>query len=358
MNRKEKIVAEMKLKTGKFPRGGKNSITDINGVKVGHLTVNKDIQEASGEKTSIRTGLTAILPYQMDKEMRLFTGMFMQRGKNEITGYEVIDDFCYLNSPLVITNSFNVGRVYNAILSYGFSLSREEIWPPLVIGVNDSYLNDMRKSILDEKEILNVFHNASSGKAEEGSVGIGLGLRALDWKGGIGTSSRILFLSHQQFRCGVLVASNYGNQNSLEKPETESNSTRNGDGSLIIIVGVDIPLAPYQIKLITSSLVSSLSSVNILNNCLDSISCILFSTANPMNMEKEGPSIYEFRIVDDSLLAKIILAGTEAIKEAIFNSLLKTTPVEGRLGRKVETIPDNEFKKLLQKFGGVYGRKN
>jgi D-aminopeptidase len=240
--------------------------------------------------------------------------------------------------------------VYNAILSYGFSMSRAEIWPPLVIGVNDSYLNDMRKSILDEKEILNVFRNASDGKVEEGSVGIGLGLRALDWKGGIGTSSRILFLSHQQFRCGVLVASNYGNQKSLEKPGTESNSTRNGDGSLIIIVGVDIPLAPYQIKLITSSLVSSLSSVNILNNCLDSISCILFSTANPMSMEKEGPSIYEFQLIDDSLLAEIILAGSEAIKEAIFNSLLKTTPVEGRSGRKIETIPDNELKKLLNEF--------
>jgi len=70
-------------------------------------------------------------------------------------------------------------------------------------------------------------------------------------------------------------------------------------------------------------------------------------------MEKEGPSIYEFRLVDDSLLAEIILAGTEAIKEAIFNSLLKATPVEGRLGRKIETIPDNEFKKILREFSGV-----
>jgi len=353
MNRKEKIVAEMKLKTGKFPRGGKNSITDINGIKVGHLTINKNIQESPGKTGIIRTGLTAILPYPMEKEIRLFAGSFVLRGKNEITGYEVMDDFCYLNSPLVITNSFNVGRAYNAILTYGFSIGRYETWPPFVIDINDSYLNDMRKSILDEKEILNTFHNASSGKVEEGSVGIGLGLRAYGWKGGIGTSSRILYLGHQQFCCGVLVASNYGNQNSLKKPKTESNSTRNGDGSLIIIVGVDIPLAPYQIKLITSSLVSSLSSVNILNNCLDSISCILFSTANPMSMEKEGPSIYEFRLVDDSLLAEIILAGTEAIKEAIFNSLLKTTSVKGRLGRKIETIPDNEFKKLLKEFGGV-----
>lgn len=354
MNRKEKITTKMESKKGKFPRGEKNSITDINGVKVGHLTVNKNIQGTPGKTGIIRTGLTAILPYPMAKEMRLFMGWFTLRGKNEVTGYEVMDDFCYLNSPLVITNSFNVGRVYNAILSYGFSLSRVEIWPPFVIGVNDSYLNDMRKSILDEKEVLNVFYNASSGKVEEGSVGIGLGLRAFGWKGGIGTSSRILYLGHKQFRCGVLVASNYGNHKSLEKPETESNSIQNGEGSLIIIVSVDIPLVPYQIKQITSSLVSSLPTVNILNNCMDSITCVLFSTANSMSMENEGPSIFEFEFIEDSLLAEIISAGTEAIKEAIFNSLLKTTPVEGRLGRKIETIPDNEFRKLFKEFGSEF----
>lgn len=353
MNREERIVVEMKLKSRKFPKGKKNSITDIKGVRVGHLTVNKDIQNDSNEKIFIRTGLTAILPYQMEKEMRLFTGSFILRGKNEITGYEVTDDFCYLNSPIVITNSFNVGRAYNAILSYGFSLNRAEIWPPFVIGVNDFYLNEMRKSFLDEKEILNVFHNASNGKVEEGSIGIGLGLRAFDWKGGIGTSSRTLFLGHEQFTLGVLVASNYGNQKSLEKSETESRSTQNGEGSLTIIVGLDIPLVPYQIKQITSSLVSSLPPVSILKNRSDSITCALFSTANPMSMEKEGPMIYSFQLIDDSLIEEIILAGIEAIKEAILNSLWKANPVKGRLGRKLETIPKNKFNKLLKEFGGM-----
>ena len=353
MNKRERIDAEMKPDAGKFLRGKKNSITDIKGVKVGHLTVNKDIKNESKEKILIRTGLTAVLPYQMEKEMRLFTGIFILRGKNEITGYEVTDDFCYLNSPIVITNSFNVGRAYNAILSYGFSLNRAEIWPPFVISVNDSYLNDMRKSFLDEKGILNVFQNASNSKVEEGSIGIGLGLRAFGWKGGIGTSSRILYLGNKQFTLGVLVASNYGNHKPLEKSETESNSTESGDGSLVIIVGVDIPLVPYQIKQITSSLVASLSPVSILKNCSDSITCVLFSTANPMSMEKEGPLSYDFQLIDDSLLENIILAGSEAIKEAIFNSLLKAAPVQGKLGRKIETIPENKFNKLLNEFGGI-----
>ena len=130
------------------------------------------------------------------------------------------DDFCYLNSPVVITNSFNVGKAYNAVLSYGFALKRSEIWPPLVIGIDDSYLNDMRKSYLDETDILETFFKASEDTVQEGSVGAGVGLRAFGWKGGIGTASRMFSLDKTHFKCGVLVASNHGNQRALKKPET------------------------------------------------------------------------------------------------------------------------------------------
>jgi len=343
MNRKERIALEMKFKTGRFQRGEKNSITDIKGVKVGHLTVNKSIQEASGKKGTIRTGITAVLPYPMEKEIRLFTGMFTLRGKNEITGYEVTDDFCYLNSPLVFSNSYNVGRVYNAILSYGFSLSRVEIWPPLVIGVNDSYLNDMRESLLEEKEILKVFHDASSGKVEGGSFGIGLGLRAFGWKGGIGTSSRIFSVGGKKFSLGVLVASNHGNK-------SDSNQTK---GSLTLILAVDVPLVPYQINQIARSIVVSLPPVNTLNNCQDSVSCFLFSTVNTMSLKNDGPKVFNYSLVDDFALESIICAGTEAVREAILRSLLLSDSVQGRLGRSAETIPDHEFQKILKQFEGT-----
>ena len=276
----------------------------------------------------------------MEKEKRLFTGSFIFRGTNEVTGYEVTDDFCYLNSPIVIANSFNVGRVYNAILSYGFSLNRVEIWPPYVIGVDDSYLNDMKSSSVDEKDVFQALHNSSSEDVEEGSVGIGLGLRAFGWKGGIGTSSRVLSIDREQFTCGILVATNHGNKKILKTDKNEG-------GSLIIVVAVDIPLVPIQIRQIVRSLVVSLSPGNTLNNCFDSIICVLFSTANPMSMENEGPPVYDFILINDSCLEKIIRAGAEAVSEAICNSLLAATPVQGRLGRKVETIPGNEFKKLL-----------
>jgi len=350
MNRKQKSMEDINHKLGKFSRGEKNSITDLKGVKVGHLSVNKDLLDPSGEKATNRTGLTAVLPYPMEKEMRLFIGSFMLGGKNEVTGYEVTDDFCYLNSPIVITNSFNVGKAYNAILSYGFALKRSEIWPPFVISVDDSFLNDMRKSHLDERDILETFFNASESRVEEGSIGIGLGLRAFSWKGGIGTASRVFSLDKTQFTCGVLVASNHGNQKPLKKPEANSRSDDGEEGSFIIILGVDVPLAPYQIKQITKSLVVGSPFSSPLKNSSDSVICMLFSTANPMSMENDGPFVFDFQVVDDSFLGTVIQAASEATHEALFNSLLKADPVKGRLGRKVETIPDDEIDKLLERF--------
>jgi len=349
---KAKITEETILKENKCQYGEKNSITDIKGVKVGHFSLEKDIQDKSGKKASVRTGLTAVLPFPMEKEVRLFLDCSRIRGKDEITGYEVMDDFCYLNSPIVITNSFNVGKVYDAILTYGFDLDRVEIWPPFVIGIDDSYLSDIRMGFLEEQEILKTFYTATENKVEEGSVGIGLGLRASSWKGGVGTSSRIISLGSEQFTIGILVASNHGNELSLTKEKSVSRENKTRSGSLTIIAGVDIPLVPYQIRQITSSLVTHLPLMSMASSSSDSINCVLFTTANAMSMEEDGPEVFDYQLLDDTLLEKIILAGSEAVREAIFRSLAKAAPVRGRLGRELETIPESKLRRLFQNSKG------
>lgn len=351
MNSKKRLELMGKIPVA-FPRGQKNSITDVIGVKVGHLTINKDLKDSSGKKIFIRTGLTAIVPYDMKEKKRLFAGCFLFRCKNEITGYEVIDDFCYLNSPVVISNSYNIGKVYNAILSFGFSLNRTEIWPPVVLGVNDSYLNDINKFSLDENQVLQALLDSSSGYIEEGSVGIGIGLRAFGWKGGIGTSSRILSLDNRRFSLGTLVAANHGNKANLETENPNQNITpsQRMNGSLAIILATDIPLAPYQIKLIVTSLVAGLPSKNILENPEDPITCFLFSTANTMSLENEGPLVFNYSFVNDCAVERIVRAGIEAIKEAILRSLLLSTSVQGRSGRKAEAIPEKEFREIQKQF--------
>lgn len=114
MSNREEILGRMKHVMEKFSRGKKNSITDIQGVRVGHLTVNKDFMDPSGQPVTVRTGATAVIPYPAEKEMRIFTGSFILCGKGEVTGYQVVDDFCYLNSPIILTNSFSVGKAYFA----------------------------------------------------------------------------------------------------------------------------------------------------------------------------------------------------------------------------------------------------
>lgn len=350
MNRKQRLEL-LRPNREEFQPGPKNCLTDVKGVRVGHLTINKDFQDESGEKISIRTGLTAVVPCEMKEEMRLFAGSFGFRSHNEITGYEVEDDFCYLNSPLILSNSYNIGRVYNAILTYGFSLGRVEIWPPVVLGVDDSWLNDMEKSSIDENQIVKLLHNSSSSQVKEGSLGIGFGLRAFGWKGGIGTCSRIFSFGEKNFSLGVLAASNHGNklESQMKSPIKKSGTTQT-QGSLILILAVDIPLVPFQIQRITSSIVVGLPPVNTLNNCLDSVTCFLFSTANAMSLKDEGPLVFDYSLVDDSALESIIRAGAEATKEAILRSLLLSSPVQGSLGRKANSIPDHEFRKILNQF--------
>jgi D-aminopeptidase len=246
----------------------------------------------------------------------------------------VLDDFCYLNSPIVITNGFNVGAVYNAIFSYALVLKRVEIWPPLVIGIDDSYLSDMTRYVFKEEEILDTLSKASDGPVQEGSVGAGLGLTTLGRKGGIGSASRILSISGKPFTLGALVASNHSHKD-LDKDR----------GSLTVILGTDIPVLPHQIKRIVQGLANSVPS-SVQPDFADTVTCLVFSTANPMSMENEGPRVFDYEMIDDSFLGQITRAGREAVGEAILNSLLKATPVRGKLGRVTQTIPDSELAKF------------
>lgn len=320
-----------------YPRGEKNSITDVRGVKAGHLTVNRDIEDSSGNRISVRTGLTAVHPYPMEKAMRVFCGSLILKGRGDVTGYEVIDDFCYLNSPVVLANSFNVGKIYNAILTYGFALGRDELWPPLVIGVNDSLLDDMTKYELDEKDIVDAIAKAGDGLVDEGSVGIGVGLGAFDTKGGVGTSSRLLVLGSEKFTLGVLAASNYAN-------------TTFSEGSLTLVVATDIPILPHQIRQVLRALTSSIGLRHTQKNFYDSLTAVLFSTANPMDLAGDGPVLFDFRAVDDSYLGDVAAACLEGAQEAIINSLSKATPVVGRLGKKLERIPETILSEIKREF--------
>jgi D-aminopeptidase len=318
-------------------RGQKNSITDVGGVRVGHLTFERDIPGPSGGTIAARTGLTAVLPSLMEREQRFFFATHALGAGLEITGFSVTEDFCYLNSPLVITNAGNLGKAYNATLSYGFALKRGEVWPPVVIGLNDSFLNGMDRECLEEDEILETFRRATDGKVEEGSVGAGTGLRALGAKGGVGTSSRHVLIGDEEFTCGVLAASHFGNTDGANGKPPEERAGED-EGALILVTATDIPLLPHQLQRITRSLVARMKASIPSGGFSDAVLGATFTTANAMTLSEEGPWEFEFRSAADAHLEDIAEAAFRAAEEAVVHSLLQARPVRGRSGRTLETV--------------------
>jgi D-aminopeptidase len=335
-----------------YPHGEKNAIVDVGDIRVGHLTVSRDNHNPSGPTEMVRTGLTAIIPGDMNDENRYFFGFFPFRNIHEITGYAVTEDFCYLNSPIILTNSYNLGIAYNAVLSFGFQLGRSEIWPPVVLSIDDSYLNGQRGSVVEDEDVIQLLRNASNQSVQEGSVGVGLGLHAFDWKGGIGTSSRSFFISDKQFIVGALVASNHGTSELSDRADLNLDKQRRDEkkGSLTIVLATNMPLLPQQIKKISTSIVVALPSANTVKNSMDSITCVLFSLANAMSLKDDGPKVFEYTAADDSSLSTIIRAGLESVTEAVFRSLCLSESVVGRGNRRVDNIPEEAFGALIQLF--------
>lgn len=351
-----KRMRDWGLKVGVYPPGPLNAITDVSGVKVGHFTMIREEPSSSGAAKCIRTGITAVVPYLLPLERRLLVGNFVMRPGGDMTGYQVIDDFCYLKSPIVLTNTFSAGRVYHGIISIGFRLKRD-LWPPIVITMDDSYLNDMDARILQEAHLIEAVETASAGRVAEGSVGAGVGLVSYGWKGGIGTSSRQVTILGEDYHLGALVATS-----NLHGPQTVTMEGEKGEtvgklsqlpamdktGTLAIVSATDAPLIPYQLKWLAREAAMSLAS---LISPHDGIVSLAFSTTNVINNAEVGPLTYQFQWMEERNISPLFSAGREAVKEAVGNSLLMATPVKGRMNREGVPIPLDLLRRIF--FGQV-----
>ena len=192
-------IRDIGIKIGDLETGKLNSISDVEGTKVGHVDIGDD---------GLRTGITAVVPPGQDKRRKLFIGRYGVKDWDGMTGLSVAEDFGTFSSPIVLTSSASIGIVYDACITYGHKrehgLPIDAGWPPVVIGLDDSYLNDPEKEREIKEDILfECFQKAQGEKVEEGDVGIGRGLCAFGLKVGIGQSSRKV----QGCTVGILVAS-------------------------------------------------------------------------------------------------------------------------------------------------------
>jgi D-aminopeptidase len=331
-------LRDLGIDIGRFAPGEKNAITDVVGVGVGHVGVEGD---------GLFTGITAVLPYPVQTEKRrLFVGRWSLDGGEGMTGLGVAEDFGTLSSPILLTPSPAVGRVYDGLIQHGLQrdsgLSTVAGWPPLVVGVDPGVWNSARQvyATMGEAELTRALETATGGAVEEGNVGIGRGLSSFGMKGGVGSASRLI----GDRQLGVLVAVGGGQRGELrvdgcpiaqwldiDLPRGEEG------GSFAAVVATDAPLLPHQLDNLAGRMALGLSRVGLLDATTREGVILAFSTAT-IESPAEGSALEKTRMVGEELERELHAGAAEAAEEAVLNGLLAAASVDGR-EPVFETLP-------------------
>lgn len=328
---------------GKMKPGPRNSITDVRGVKVGHATL------TDGD---VQTGVTAILPHEGNifKE-KVMAVSHVINGFGKTMGTIQINELGTIETPIILTNTLGIGTAADALIDYMLE-ENEDIGittgtvNPVVCECNDQYLNDIRGKHIKKEHIFQAIKNADV-EFEEGAVGAGRGMSCLGFKGGIGTSSRILEFEDEKFTIGILVMSNFGTSGdlivdgvkigkSVEQIKRDMNDNLDR-GSIIIILATDIPLTERQLSRISRRAVVGLSRTG---SCIGSGSgdiVIGFSTSNKIN-HYESRTTIPIRMFNENKMDTAFRAAAEAVEEAILNSLVCAESITGKDGHMRESL--------------------
>lgn len=335
--------------------GPLNAITDVPGVEVGHTTL------ISGD--SVRTGVTVVLPEGKRAKNQVFAGWFTLNADGEMTGTTWIEESGILEGPVAITNTHSVGTVHQAVIEWSVNHVQGLSWSlPVIAETWDGGLNDINGFHVKREHVFAAIDNAAGGPVPEGNVGGGTGMQVYQFKGGIGTSSRVLESPHGRFTVGVLVQANYGLRPQLRvagvpvglsipdlMPEGRDSGDGEEDGSIIIVVATDAPVLPHQLKRIAkrASLGLGRNGSTASNGSGDIF--IAFSTFHK-NIGTEQGGLYELKMLGNSDLSPIFRATVEASEEAVINAMVAAETMTGRNGTKVYAIPHDRLREALRKY--------
>ncbi|MEE8521251.1 MAG: P1 family peptidase [Gemmatimonadota bacterium] len=350
---------------GIFQPGRYNAITDVAGVKVGHTTV--------WEGKSIRTGVTVILPHDGNLyDDRVPAAIYVANGFGKLLGITQVDELGELETPIALTCTLCVWQVANAMVDHLLAqpgMDEVRSINPVVGETNDGFLNDIRSRPIKPEHVISALVSARSGFVEEGAVGAGTGTRAFGWKGGIGTSSRVLPAALGGWTVGVLVQSNFGGILEImgapvgvelgrylfrDTLEPSSEPEDRGDGSIMIVAATDAPITARNLHRLALRSVHGLARTGSPSTNGSGDYVIAFSTAEGARRrfgEEPTRTIEDLR--NDGMSA-LFEAAVEATEEAIYNSLFKAVTVDGYRGR-VEALPIERTLQVLREHG-VVGR--
>lgn len=361
-------VRDLGLIVGQYQPGPLNAITDVAGVKVGHTTLIKGDGPLKPGDGPVRTGVTVIIPRDDVWHKKVPAGSFVLNGTGEMTGLSWVTESGFLEYPIALTNTLNVPRVANGIMSWMIRQYPEigitdDTLTPVVAECDDGRLNDIQGRHVSEADVATALDGASSGPVTEGTVGAGTGMVSYGFKGGIGTASRRLSDKDGGYTLGVLVNANHGRRAELimsgipigqlyDGATTRTSETFDGrnpgasEGSIIVVIATDAPLDARQLTRLAKRAALGLARTGSTARHGSGDFMLAFSTGNVIPHYPKEPT-YTVTHLADTHLNPLFTATVEATEEAVLNALTMATSVVGRDGNRVEAISLDRLRSLM-----------
>ncbi len=340
-----------------------NAITDVGGVLVGHETIIEGSGRLNVGAGPVRTGVTAILPRGRTFSP-VFAGWYSLNGNGEMTGTTWVEESGFLEGPVMITNTHSVGVVRDAVLEWMrddgiFDALAPNVWwgLPVVAETYDGTLNDINGFHVTREHAFAALRSASSAAVPEGNVGGGTGMVCNQFKGGIGTASRVV----GDYTVGVLVQCNYGGRDGLTiagvpvgreisdlRPEVHRVPPGGENGSIIVVVATDAPLLPHQLKRLARRVPMGIGRLGGLGTNGSGDIFIAFSTANPNAWNRR--SAVELEMLPNDRMNPFFEGTVQATEEAIVNAMVAAETLVGINGNTVYALPHDRLREVLRRY--------
>lgn len=349
-------IREVGIDIGVLPAGEHNAITDVPGVQVGHATLQVDAPRVA------RTGVTAIMPRQGQVwGDNCFAAFHSFNGCGEMTGMHWLAESGMLCYPIVLTTTHHVGTVHEALVAYGQEKGLTTLSSLAVVGETwDGWLNDLDAFHIQPEHVLAALADARSGPVDEGNVGGGTGMICHDFKGGIGTASRLADVAGEQYTVGALVQANHGDRSDLRINGAPVGRLIGPDvvplpyggsasgGSIIVVLATDAPLLPVQCRRLAQRAAVGFARVGGIGHNGSGDLFLAFATGNHLPADVKRP--FGVQVLPNHLMNPLFSAVAEAVEEAILNAMAAAETMTGYKGRTVYALPLEKLNALVKRY--------
>lgn len=357
--------------------GPMNAIADVAGVHTGHRTIIEQ-EPRPGRRMPLRSGVTAIIPHAASPDpVPVFAGIHRFNGNGEMTGSHWIEDGGYVLGPVLITNTHSVGAVHHGAIRWMLSRyaatygAGDDLWVmPVVAETYDGVLSDINGQHITADDAIAALDAAHGGPVAEGNTGGGTGMITYGFKGGTGTSSRVVELGGRLFTIGTLVQANHGTPEWLtvcglpvgrelhgDAAATERKTTTER-GSIIVVIATDLPMAPHQLKKLARRAAIGIGRGGTPGGNSSGDIFLAFSTANPRPIPHKAPPLLTIEMVNDEGLDPVYLAAVESVEEAVLNAMCAADAMGGTEWDRgvVRALPVAQLCEILRRHGRLVAR--